>query len=108
RSAGGADDESVFHANLLSGLLLHIATGRRLDRPVSRAARRARRRAHAAGVAGAPPAPELPPAAALSARIFQPRIGIVRVGLPDPVAAALLGRGVNYASNVPARAEHER
>src|SRR6267378_2593578 len=108
RSACRADDENVFHGSLLIGLLLHIATGRRLDRLVSCAAGRARCRARAAGVASEPLAPERPPAAALLARIFQPRIGIVRIGLPDPVTAALLGRGVDYAGNVPARAEHER
>src|SRR5512137_3121259 len=94
--------------SLSSGLLFDVATGRRLDHLVFRAAVLLRRGLHRAAELRQPLAPVGPPAAGMLDRVVQPglRVRWQRVVPAGPVAALVLRRRIDAARDVAAGAEH--
>src|SRR5262245_7219264 len=88
-------------------LFLHIAAGRRFDRPVLHVAGLRRRDALAAAVLLQPLRPRRPPAAALFARAGEPLLGVLRIAVGGP-ETALVPRGrIDHARDMAGRAQHE-
>src|SRR5688572_155089 len=87
--------------------LLHVTTGRGLDRLVFRAALLRRRLAAATAVFGEPLRPERPPATSMFFCLGEPILGFLWVRRADPMAAALFRRRIDDAGDVTAAAEDE-
>src|SRR5919201_6545957 len=86
----------------------HIAARRRFNGLVLRAAGARRRLLPAAAVTVEPFRPARPPAAFVLGRARQPRFGLLGIRATHPMAAPVFRRGIYYARDVAARAEHER
>src|SRR6185437_13939570 len=107
RGAGCADDDDLFHEALLVDSLLHVAAGGRFDGSVLDISGRRRCGPLAAAVPREPLRPRRPPAAPIFSRDLKEVLGLGRVTLRSPVAAAVLRRRIDHAGDVAARAEHE-
>src|SRR3954469_12616111 len=92
---------------LMNDAVAHIAPRRRFDGFVFDIAGACRCLALAAFVRLEPFHPARPPAALVLLGRLQPILGFGRIGLADPVAAAILRGGIDHARDVTARPEDE-
>src|SRR6478736_7443010 len=93
---------------LMNDAVAYIAPRRRFDGFVFDTAGALRCLALAAGVRVEPLDPAWPPASFVLRSLVEPGVRFLGIRLANPMTAAILGRGIDHAGDMAARAEHER